>query len=217
MFLSEMNDHVPQFESDVTTSVQKQLEIEPLSGHDCLLRKITENSRVQHSGSSHFETKQQTQLLLLSSRGLADIADSCFMNDFQFIVNGKDYECNRICAAFVALHVARILRLDPSAESYNVDIDEPHDQFELIIQMAKGIPVSIDQSNGGFLYGAALSLGNREMLDVISNISLFDNGLSILNVVDRLIQRLFAKSRLTLNFLSLLSIFLTFLAKNWRN
>jgi hypothetical protein len=131
--------------------------------------------------------------LLLSSQGLSDIADCCLLNNFEFIVDEKVYHCNRICAAFVSPEVARLLHSDPSVDSYSVDLYDAHGQFEQIMKLARGIPVPINQSNGGFLYNAALALGNRELLEAIANLGLYDNGLSVQNVTDQLIQKLFCE------------------------
>jgi hypothetical protein len=75
--------------------------------------------------------------LKLSNKGLCRTG-RVEIEDFCFIVGGREFECNRFSAAFVSESVTRMLLSDGSVDSFVVSDFEDSSAFEVVMKLIEG-------------------------------------------------------------------------------
>jgi hypothetical protein len=97
-------------------------------------------------------------------------------------VNGHEFEISKFKAQFISPAVSRILSLDPTQCSFEIDIPGAVDYFESISSLCNGQTVSIDQSLGCGFGAFCQALENDELI----KLAIGNDPVSISNVGWRL-------------------------------
>jgi hypothetical protein len=86
--------------------------------------------------------------------------------NFTLIINeSKRYQCHLLLAAAYCTEIFSLIRSDPDATEFTVDLPDPCDQFPLVISLLNGEEIEIDEGNMYFLCAAAESLGISILLN----------------------------------------------------
>lgn len=84
--------------------------------------------------------------------------------DFEFVVDGRSYKCNKSLARTIFTHVNEQLSSHPETDKIILrNIQDPNCYFQLIQCMMAGEVITINEDNAFFLNYIASSLGNEEL------------------------------------------------------
>ena len=120
----------------------------------------------------------------LSSRGLYSATRMCADLDFTFHVGKHSYNVNRFFAGFLSPIISQMSLTDPFISSFNIDIDDSFYQFNNIIDLQNGEPITFSDYEYLILIGS--KLGNDEIIDYGMSLKNQEEPLSIENVIERL-------------------------------
>jgi hypothetical protein len=65
----------------------------------------------------------------LSSRGLANLGNNVYENDFTFVVGEERYQCPSFIATFLSPRIAQQQLIDPTIEEYKIESADPNHYF----------------------------------------------------------------------------------------
>ena len=91
------------------------------------------------------------------------------IDDFVFIVGGKEYHCNKFQASFISPVVTRLLVSDINSSEFIIDLDDKENYFANIMSLLRGDIIQINDENSEFLLQVANILGNDEMIESFSS------------------------------------------------
>ncbi|EAX90648.1 hypothetical protein TVAG_141920 [Trichomonas vaginalis G3] len=109
-----------------------------------------------------------TSPLYLSADGLKKVAAQQLEEDFTFIVGKKNYTCNSYFAEFFSPLIARMRAEDSTINTFTIDIPDPDDYFNLVIQLMQGFEVDANVQESIFLRKVGSLLENTEMMEAFS-------------------------------------------------
>lgn len=123
----------------------------------------------------------------LSALGLTNVSQIPIVDDFTFVVGGKEYPSNKFLASYISPAITRILISDIDANRFVIDIDDTDCFFESIISLLNGNVIQITDNNILFLMQIAKIFENDEMMESFSmHIPSLHEG----NAIDLYLQRL---------------------------
>ncbi|OHT17224.1 hypothetical protein TRFO_12552 [Tritrichomonas foetus] len=153
--------------------------------------------------------KQQILSIKISTKGLENI-NLAFENDFSFIYQRKViFQCNKCAAAFISPNISHLILNDPTIDSFIIDThdfnqedekEELEKEEEYFQQMLKSlvqngkIEISKDFNDSNYHQKIKLIqklseiLGNEEILNKIIDKSLYDEGISISEAIQNLMD-----------------------------
>ena len=105
----------------------------------------------------------------LSALGLTNVMQLPVIDDFVFIVGGKEYHCNKFQASFISPVVTRLLISDINSSEFIIDLDDKENYFANIMSLLRGDIIQINDENSEFLLQVANILGNDEMIESFSS------------------------------------------------
>ena len=123
----------------------------------------------------------------LSASGLKNAALQVLDHDFEFIVGDKKYPCNSFFAEFLSPAVAEIRNKDKTVNSFKIDIEDPNNYFDLVIQLMNGSEIEADVNQSVFLSKVGKILKNDEIADAFSFVN--NTNLTIRNVVPTFLEK----------------------------
>ena len=100
------------------------------------------------------------------SLDLQCIGALAFPTDFSFRVGGREYPVPKMLAALLSPVVARILRADFLASSFDVDIDDPEGDFQIVMDLLLGKRADIPCSKIVFLSQVGNLIGNKQLMRI---------------------------------------------------
>ena len=127
----------------------------------------------------------------LSGEGLKNAAFNASVlgiePDFEFVVGDKKYPCSSFAAEFLSPAIAEIRSKDPSVKSFKIDVEDPNNYFDLVLQLMNGFEVEADIPQSIFLTKVGRILQNDEIVDSFSFIN--NNRLTIKNVIPTYLEK----------------------------
>ena len=123
----------------------------------------------------------------LPANGLKNAAVLAIEPDFEFIVGDKKYPCSSFFAEFISPAVAEIRSKDPSIKSFKIDVEDPNNYFELVIQLMNGNEIEANIPQSVFLRNIGEILQNDEIVDAFSFVN--NNHLTTKNVIPTLLEK----------------------------
>ena len=124
----------------------------------------------------------------LSTRGLARASAVAVERDFEFVIGDKKFAMNRFAADFVSPAVARLHGSDPLCSSFEIEVDDDPEKFELIVSLANGEDIEITLNNAYFLSRVAEKLENTEIVTSVFKMTA-ERELELDNAVDWLKEK----------------------------
>lgn len=131
----------------------------------------------------------ESQTLFLTHQGLRNIRQLNLDNDFTFKIGKKSYKCNRILASFISPTISQILTTDPLCDTFTIDVEDEQNFFENIMNLINGEIVEINTSNYYIMQLFASRLGNQEMEEDLSSMSLSGSHITFHNSIRRYISK----------------------------
>ena len=104
----------------------------------------------------------------LSAEGLKNPSIQVLDGDFEFIVGEKKYPCSSYIAEFISPAVAELRFHDPTVKSFSIDIEDPNNYFELVLNLMKGIEIEANVPQSVFLTKIGKILKNEELVEAFS-------------------------------------------------
>ncbi|OHS93277.1 hypothetical protein TRFO_11888 [Tritrichomonas foetus] len=128
----------------------------------------------------------ESKIISLSSRGLKT---ACNLNSksFTFCVGEQKYYCDRFAADFISPNVSLLHKMDPTMDSFEINIEDKDGTFQEIIKLMRGDVISIDSMKIGIMLKFARILGNQELEQMIEEMDELQTDL--VNCVDILIEK----------------------------
>lgn len=123
------------------------------------------------------------------TRGLAAFANLPVRDDFMFHADKFRYPCPRVLACFLSEKVAKYTCADVTVAEFTVDIKDPTNQFELVMDMLKGEEMEIKNEDSLFYLFVGSQLGNSDITSIASNVQLQRADITEENVFYRLDQK----------------------------
>ena len=104
--------------------------------------------------------------LSLTSEGLSRVARLPWPNDFTFIIAGKRYETTKFFASFLSPVVAQVILTDPTADTFEIPIEDPGHSFAFVMQLMTGERVNLPMAKLQFFREIGRYLGNKELTNM---------------------------------------------------
>lgn len=122
----------------------------------------------------------------LSALGLTNVSQLPIVDDFTFVVGGKEYHTNRFLASYISPVITRVLISDVNADKFVIGIEDEEGYFKSIMSLLKGNVIQIKDENILFLMEIAKIFENDEMIEAFSTlIPTLHEG----NAIDLFLQR----------------------------
>jgi hypothetical protein len=120
----------------------------------------------------------------LSSAGLGNIQRELYLSHFTFLISGRKFVCPSFIAEFLSPRVSRMRTTDSTIQEFAIDVDDPTNEFSKVFGLGEGLDMVVTNSNRNVVKSICSKLGNRELLESISDI--FEKELNSDNVLARL-------------------------------
>jgi hypothetical protein len=78
-------------------------------------------------------SEQKAKEIHLSSKGLAQLRENYYENDFTFIVDGLEYHCPCWVADFVSPRISRLRSSDATIRKFCLEVKNLSDSFERLL------------------------------------------------------------------------------------
>lgn len=102
----------------------------------------------------------------LTAEGLSRVAHLPWPNDFTFIIAGKRYETTKFLASFLSPIVSQMILTDPTADTFEIPIEDPDHTFAFIMRLMAGETVNLPLAKLQFLKEVGRYLGNKELTNM---------------------------------------------------
>ena len=103
----------------------------------------------------------------LSARGLRNIPFDFLPLDFKFLIGDHEYPCSSFLASFISPTVCEMLKADRLVDSFTIsNISDNGHEFEVILKLMRGEPVTIDDHLVDYVALIGTQLGNSELVEL---------------------------------------------------
>ena len=109
--------------------------------------------------------------LYLTAKGLSKTAAPSFEKDFTFIVGNHIYRCTKYGATFISPKVASLFFLDPTFDSFEIDLDDSEYQFKMVERLMYGHSIELNGESSKYLCEVSKLLENREIQGIIERMT----------------------------------------------
>ena len=96
---------------------------------------------------------------------LASVSEVPLEKDFIFIVDGKEYQCNKFIACCISQNVLNLLKNDPTITSMKLEVRDKNGIFERIMLSSQGQKVKFTDDENEQLFQISIQLGNQQLID----------------------------------------------------
>lgn len=101
----------------------------------------------------------------LSAAGFANVNQAFLPNDFNFIIDGKEYPSNKIIADFFSPKIAQLHMADPTIDSFTIPLTNLDIDFDFFLNILKTGKIQIDESEIVSYIKLSKLLGNNEVIE----------------------------------------------------
>jgi hypothetical protein len=96
----------------------------------------------------------------LSAKGLRNLRENVFEQDFTFIVGNDWWQCASFIAAFLSPRIAALQGSDPTFREFTITMNDPCHYFECFLFLGFGSTVKIASTNSTFFRSICCELWN---------------------------------------------------------
>ena len=137
---------------------------------------------------------------------LSSISAVPLEKDFTFIVDNKEFACNKFIACCISQKVQNLLKIDPTLSTLKIEGKDKNGIFERIMLSTQGQKVKFTEDENQQLFQMSIQLGNQQLIDYSAKQALkaltIENcfstlnyflqiGISVDNIIDFISQRLY--------------------------
>ncbi|EAY07194.1 hypothetical protein TVAG_050090 [Trichomonas vaginalis G3] len=128
-------------------------------------------------------------MISLSSQGLSAVQNYESKELFTFVVGSTKYRVPKLIAIFISPIISKMLQDNPELNRFEINVKDETKTFRLLIQMAFGNQVQLDQNQSEMMQAFGKALGNDELVAIcqssspksnLDNINI-DNAVILLN------------------------------------
>jgi hypothetical protein len=120
----------------------------------------------------------------VSAKGLGNLRENVFEQDFTFIIGNDRWQCASFIAAFLPPRIAALQGNDPTLREFMITTNDPFHYFESFLFLGFGSTMKIASTNSTFFRSICCELWNQELYDQLFDC--FENHHMCDNVFDQL-------------------------------
>lgn len=120
------------------------------------------------------------------SSGFSNLNWSTVPNDFTFAIGTKIYSCPRILADILSPKISKMHLIDPTVDSFTINIDDPSENFQFFIDLISIGKSDITPNKISFVLDVCNILDNTELFSRILSQSAVESIITMHNIEEKL-------------------------------